>query len=85
MCLLQGRVFEIRIVLRCLIGQAVFFVGPRAEINIFATLATERAIAIRRFIAARAATLGAHNDTNLSLVHGLDAESHFKRHVIGAG
>ena len=83
--LLQGCVFEIRIVLRCLIGESVLFVGPSAEINVSATLATERAIPIGCFVTARAATLGAYNDANLSLVHGLDAKGHFKRYMIGAG
>jgi hypothetical protein len=63
----------------------MLFVGPSAEVNVSATLATERPIPVSCFVTAGAATLGAYNDANLSPVHGLDAKSHFKRYIIGAG
>jgi hypothetical protein len=60
----------------------MFFVGPSTEVDVAAAFATKGSVFVSSLVAARATTLGAHDDANLSVVHGLNAKSHFKRHIV---
>ncbi len=81
---MQGVVFEVRVVLRCFVGESVFFVGPSAKVNISAAFAAKRTICVGSFVTAMATALGASNDANLRRRHGLHAKRHFKWHIVGA-